>query len=228
MEMLLMFLMNDDIDQPITRWDEMFLPAELAEVVTELEYVNEAGEKVPLISEEMVYFDAGREPTPDEPPTHWPGSLALGLLLGGLSFLLGRRYLAPSDAQTANPKKWPRVAFGLYNAAVGLVVGIPGLALAVMWLVTDHTVTYAGENLFLGNPFTFLALPLGIALAVGSARARHWLRYLWMALAALGLLLLPLKLLPLFDQNNLLPIVFILPILLGLGLGWWRYGGDRA
>lgn len=219
-EMLLMFLMNNDIDDPVTRWEEMFLPGELEEVIQELEYVNKAGETVPLVVDELVYFEADIEPTPEEVPTRWPGALALGILLGALGAWLGRGYFG------APTSKGRRVAFGLYNALIGLVIGIPGLALAVMWAITDHTVTYHGENLLLGNPLTFLLLPLGIALAIGSTAARRWLRPLWIVLTGLGLVLLPLKLLPMFNQNIWLPLSFILPILLGLGFVWWRYGGD--
>lgn len=217
MEMLLMFLMNDDIDQPIDRWDDMFLPEELEEAVKNFEYENSEGEVVPLVKEEQIYFESGREPVPQKVPTHWPWALGLGLLLGGGAVLLGKRYF---DKRT----KGARIGFGLYNALVGLVVGLPGLALLVMWLVTDHKVTYANENLFLGNPLTFVVAPLGIALAFGSTRSEKWLRYLWAALVGLALLLLPLKLLPSFDQNNLLPALMLYPILLGFGAVWWVWG----
>lgn len=230
-EMLLMFLMNNDIDQPITRWDEMFLPGEVEKVIRDLRYVNKKGETVALVADEVVYFEpAGLAPTPEEPPTRWPGALGLGALLGGIAVGLGRRYFrsldAPSDG--ARPRRRWRVLFGLYHAAIGMIIGIPGLALAVMWMVTDHTVTYHSETLFLGNPLTFLLIPLGIALALGAASARRWLRPLWLVLAGLGLLLLPLSLLPAFDQNIWLPVAFILPILLGFGFVWWRHGGADA
>jgi len=226
-EMLLMFLMNSDIDQPVTRWEEMFLPGEVEKVIRDLSYVNKAGETVALVADEVVYFEpAGLAPIPEEPPTRVPGALAVGLLLGGLAVWLGRRYFLSAEASSdaSKPRRRWRVLFGLYHAAIGVMIGIPGLALAVMWIVTDHTVTYHGENLFLGNPLTFLLIPLGIALALGAASARRWLRPLWLVLAGLGILLMPLSLLPFFDQNIWLPVAFILPILLGFGYVWWRYG----
>jgi hypothetical protein len=217
MEMLLMFLMNDNIDSPIERWDDMFLPEELEEVVENTEYTNSRGEVVPLVKEKLVYYESDREPVPDTVPLRWPWVLGLGLLIGGGAFVMGRRYF---DKRT---KGW-RIGFGLYNAVVGLVVGLPGLALFVMWLVTDHEVTFANENLFLGNPLTFVVAPLGLALVFGSTRSETWLRYLWTGLMGLGLLLLPLKLLPIFDQNNLLPALLLLPILVGFGAVWWLCG----
>jgi hypothetical protein len=214
MEMLLMFLMNDDIDDPVERWDEMFLPEELEEVVKEMEYENEDGETVPLVREEVVYYESDREPVPDEPPTRWPVVLLVGLAVAAGAVGVGWRYFS------TRARSW-RVGFGLYNAVVGLAVGVPGLALFIMWVVTDHEVTFANENLLLGNPLTLLVAPLGLALALGSERAEGWLRQLWMVLAALGLALLPLKLVPVFDQNNLLPALLILPVLVGFGFVWW-------
>jgi hypothetical protein len=220
MEMLLMFLMNHNIDQPIERWDDMFLPEELEEVVRNAEYENDQGETVPLVKKELVYYESDRQPVPDKVPLRWPWALGLGLLIGGGAFALGRRYFQKRT------KSW-RIGFGLYNSAIGLIVGLPGLALFVMWLITDHKVTWANENLFLGNPLTFVVAPLGIALAFGSTRSETWLRYLWAGLMGLGLLFLPLKLLPFFDQNNLLPALLLLPILVGFGTVWWFFG-DRA
>ncbi|QDG53359.1 DUF4105 domain-containing protein [Persicimonas caeni] len=219
MEMLLMFLMNDDIDQPIERWDDMFLPEELEEAVENLEYKNSKGEVVPLVVEKEIYYESDRERVPQKAPTRWPWALAVGLLLGGTAVLLGKWYFD-------NRSKVARIGFGLYNALIGLVVGIPGLALFIMWAITDHKVTYANENLFLGNPLTLLAAPLGVALAFGSTRVENVLRFLWAGLAALGLAMLPLKLLPMFDQNNLLPALMLLPILLGFGAVWWVWGGS--
>lgn len=220
MEMLLMFLMNDSIDQPITRWDEMFLPGELEDVVRDFTYEGPDGGRVPLVSNVEDYYRSGRPEVPDRAPTHWPGALGMGVLLGGLALVLGRQYFAATRAQKPRAARAWRVLFGLYHALIGLVIGVPGLALAIMAMGTDHTVTYHNETLFLANPLTFLILPLGLMLVFGSARAARWLRPLWMLLTAAAVLLLPLKFLPAFDQNIVLPAVFILPILVGFCAAW--------
>jgi hypothetical protein len=90
-----------------------------------------------------------------------------------------------------------------------------GTALFVMWLITDHTVTYRNENLFLANPLTLLALPLGLMLTWGSRLARSWLRVIWLVLAVSGALGLVLKIIPLFNQDNWRLIALILPVSLG-------------
>lgn len=213
MEMLLMFLMNDSIDQPIQHWDEMFLPAQLEKWVERLEYENAAGEMVPLVEDKRDYYDSGRPTLPEEPPTRWPWWLLAGVLLGGWGAGVGWwRKQNPTQTKT-------RVAYGLYNALIGLVIGVLGLVLFIMACGTDHAVTYWNENLFLSNPVTFLALPLGVAVAFGSTRAQTWLPKIWYVCAALAVFLLPLKLLPMFDQGNALPMSFMIPTVVGAALG---------
>jgi hypothetical protein len=109
----------------------------------------------------------------------------------------------------------PRVLLGLEQLVLGLVLGFPGTVLLIMWLITDHTVTYHNENLFLANPLTLLVAPLGLMLTWGSPRARSGLRKLWLVLAATGTLGLVLKVIPVFNQDNWRLIAFILPISLG-------------
>ncbi|QRK05345.1 DUF4105 domain-containing protein [Archangium violaceum] len=210
MSLLLDFLMNDEIDKPVTRWQEAFLPDELERRVAETQVVGEDGQKRPLVAKTVnLYTAQGRPALPEQPPKYGPVLLVLGLVFGGGAVglaLWGRR----------SGGRAPRVLLGLQNVLVGLVFGIPGFALFVMWLFTDHTVTYRNENLFLANPLTVLALPLGFQLMFGSERARERLRLLWRVLAGLGVLGLVLKVLPPFDQDNWRLIALILPISLGM------------
>ena len=213
MEMLLMFLMNDSIDKQIAYWDEMFLPIRLERWVERLEYENDQGEMVELAGEEEIFYDAGRPPLPDKPLKRWPYWLLVGLFLGGTAALLGQW-------RQSNPEqKAPRRAHGFMQAFIGLVIGVPGLVLFLMASFTDHAVTYWNENLFLANPLTFLALPLGLMVVFGSDFGERWLARTMYACAGLALLLLPLKLLPMFDQGNWLVIPFMLPTVLGTAIG---------
>lgn len=215
MDLLLMYMMNDDIDQPIENWDAMFLPGELEEAVRNLTYETSSGDERKLVKKRIVYYDADREEPPDRAPAHWPWALLMSLVAaaGGLA---GARWW-----QTDRDDTPPRVVFGLYNAFIGLVLGLPGLMLFVMSIATDHKVTYWNENLFFANPLTFAVLPLGIAIAWGKKRPVEWLKWIWTALVATGALGLVLKVVPGFDQQNHLPIVFIYPISIGLAAALW-------
>jgi hypothetical protein len=207
MSVLLDFLMNDEIDRPITRWEEAFLPDELERQVAELQVMGPDGQKAPLVAKSWTYFQSDRPPVPEQPPRYGPWMLALGLAVGASA--VGLAYWGRRGGRL------PRVLLGLENMVLGLVFGLPGTALFIMWLVTNHTVTYRNENLFLANPLTLLALPLGLQLAWGSAKARARLRLVWLMLAASGMLGLLLKLLPMFDQDTWRLTALILPISMG-------------
>ncbi len=215
MSLLLDFLMNDEIDRPVTRWQEAFLPDELERQLAEFQVVGEDGQKRPLVAKNLNIYEAqGRPETPAAPPKYGPVLGLLGLALGA-----GALALAIWGGRTGG--RAPRILLGLQNAVVGLVFGIPGLALLVMWLGTEHTVTWRNENLFLANPLTLLALPLGVQVMFGSTKARERLLYLWVVLAGLGVLGLLLKALPMFDQDNWRLIVLLLPLSLGMAGAMW-------
>jgi hypothetical protein len=207
MSVLLDFLMNDEIDRPITRWQEAFLPDELERLVAEVQVAGADGQKAPLVAKSWNYFKSDRPRPPEQPPAYAPWMLALGLAVGASA--VGLAYWGRSG------HRLPRVLLGLEHVVLSLVLGFPGTALFIMASFTDHTVTYWNENLFLSNPLTLLMLPLGIMLIFGSTKARAILRVLWLALAASGLLGMVLKVLPMFDQDNWRLIALILPISLG-------------
>jgi hypothetical protein len=205
---LLDFLMNDEIDKPITAWDESFLPGELETLADKATYVD-GGQQMRVVAERRVLFDAGKPPLPSEPPAYGPWLLALGIGVGASALLLARSWRSGGS-------RIARALLGVETALVGLVLGLPGTVLLVMWLFTEHTVTHRNENLLLANPVTFAAFPLGIMLAFGSERARRALRGVWLLLSASGLVGLALKVLPLFDQDNWRIIALVLPVTLGM------------
>jgi len=215
MDLFLMFMMNDDIDQPIEQWHAMFLPDELEETVRDLDYETASGETRELVEDTTVFHDADRRRIPEKAPAHWPWALLMGVILGLGAFAWAAWWRRRHEDGTR------RVAFGLYNTMVGSLVGIPGLLLFVMSLITNHRVTYWNENLFFANPLTFAILPLGIALAWGKSRAVEWMKWIWTALVATGLLGLALKVLPAFDQQNRLPVALIYPISVGFAAAYW-------
>jgi hypothetical protein len=214
MSVLLDFMMNDEIDRPITRWEEAFLPDELELQVAALRIPGPDGQPVPLVAKQWNYYESSRARPPSAPPNYGPWVLALGVALGGAA-------LGFAEWERRGGGRLPRVLLGLENAVLGLVLGIPGTALLIMWLVTDHTVVYRNENLFLANPLTLLALPYGVRLMFGSQKVRTRLRWVWALLAAGGALGVALKVLPPFDQNNWRLIALILPISVGMAGAFW-------
>jgi len=218
MDWLLMFLMSEVIDHPVTKWEEMFLPTELERNVANLRYRDEAGQERALVSESVVYFDAHRQrPVPDRASPIWFRALIPGVILGLPALLLG--------ILVRRRGKW--TLFGIYSALVGLILGLPASALFFMSTFTGHTVTYANENLFLANPLALAVVPIGFLVAFGRRkRGRRLLQLFWLLLAVLACLYLLLKLFPFFDQSNGAAVATILPVLFGfaaaVGLSWKR------
>ena len=211
MDWLLMFLMGRSIDQPINEWDEMFLPDELEKYVGRVEYRDEQGNIVPLVSDSYIHHKVPEySGVPARVPVRWFPGLFCGLVLAGVVIALAWYKKRGS--------KQGRILFGLYNFLIGFLLGIPGLALIFLMFFTDHRVTYYNENLLLTNPLSALAIPLGLLAAFNVGRSSQYLLYLWRFLAVAGVLALVGKLLTSVDQENWQSLGAILPVLLALAL----------
>jgi hypothetical protein len=212
---LLMFLMNNTIDQEIRRWDDMFLPEELERNVTEFSYVDKNGNRRNLVKKAYTFFNAkNRKPLPEGAPAHWPLGLIIGVVSG-----IGAIFLAIGYSLN---RKYARLSFAIYHIIIGFIYGLPGLILLFMSFFTDHIVTYHNENLLLANPFTFLLIPLGIGMIFKNTFSLKWLPTLWYFLVGLNIIMLLLKLFPAFDQQNWLSISLILPLNLAMAYGWMK------
>jgi len=212
---LLMFLMNNTIDQEIRRWDDMFLPEDLERNIAEFSYKDDSGNTHKLVKSNYTFFHSkDRVPLPDGAPAHWP----VGLMIGFLSAVLA---IVGAIGYNKN-KKYMKLLFGIFHIMVGIVYGIPGLALFLMSFFTDHTVTYHNENLLLANPFTFLFILFGVGILVNNKFSLKWLPNLWYFLCGLNMILLILKLFPAFDQQNWLSISMIMPLNLAMVFSWYK------
>ncbi len=225
MLLILDFLQNDQLDRPITLRQHAFLPDELEAQLAALIVTRPDGTRGPAVRRAWTYFQSERPRPPARAPDWTPWLLGLGGLLGGLALLLTRWW-------TRRGAQLPRVLLGLLTAGLGGAFGVVGLALFFIGGFTDHAVAHRNENLFLANPITLAALPLGLMLAFGSAPARTGLRWVWSCLAASTLLGLALKVLPSFDQDNWNIVALVLPVNLGFAAAAWlehrRWGASAA
>jgi hypothetical protein len=210
MDWLLMFVMSGVVvDQPATKWQEMFLPLELERDVRLVTVPDGQGGEKPLVAEESVYANARVTHVPPETPVPgWPPALAVGLALAACALLPAWRL--------RRKKRGAEIAFGACSSLIGLVFGGLGALLFFVAAFTDHSLTYWNENLFLVNPLTLAALPLGIMAARRWDRWGAWLFWLWRGLAAVAGLYLIAKLLPVLGQKNGQAIAMIAPLVFGL------------
>jgi len=201
---LLMFLMNDSIDKPIMEWDDMFLPYELQAKIGRLTISDSSGIEQNLVTQEKYFYRATRDPVPLDVPSFLVPMLLGGIGLGVLSLITG--YMFYKDF------RFSKSVFAIYNAVIGLILGIAGTVLFLMSMFTDHVVTYNNENLFLANPLTLVA---GIASIVWLFQKNKFpviLPVCWTILGIGSLSLCLLKFFPSFNQQNYWEIGLILPI----------------
>ena len=209
MNLLLMYLMNNSIDQPIPVWDTMFLPDELEKHILALKVRDQNGQLVPFAKDHIVLYEGDQYKIPQKPPNLHPQAFLFGFLLLLPALIFGFWYKNSNGL-------YPRISFGLYNSLLGLFLGIPGLGLAFMSFFTDHDVTFHNENLITVNPLTFLLFIIGILIIIDHKKAVKWLYWFWSFEVTALIIALSVKVLPPFNQDNWLILLFILPIFSGI------------
>lgn len=206
------------VDRRLTAWEEMFLPGKVEEQLRRLEVPDENGAMVPLVRSERVFYEADRAPMRAEPPNRLGWFALLGFGLGGAFVALAGHVRRAGSA---------RYAFAILAMLWAAFGGLTGLLLAGLWGFTNHTIAYHNENLLQLNPLMLTLVLLAPALAFGArwaARPALWIATITAALSLLGLLLKPL---PIFIQGNLPLIALTLPANLGLAWAVYRLSKER-
>ncbi|MGF1633720.1 MAG: DUF4105 domain-containing protein [Phycisphaerae bacterium] len=200
-------------DEPLDRWAEAFLPMRLRAFMNDVRVPDASGERVPLVSRELVLHAAGNYAVPGEPPVRWPGFLLAGVVLGGgvaAGARSGRRWLV-------------RVAAGLV-AAVGLLAGLVGVVLAFMIFFTGHWPVRWNPNALHFVPF-WLILAWAGAGWIGFGRLRRTARISAGLVAGCSLAgLLAALVFGFGDMNGL---VLMLPTTLGVLAAVWTKRTDN-
>jgi len=187
-------------DQPLSAWQESFLPEVLQMQLREVRIDNGHGALQPLLrSEQLVSPNRLDVPPANAPDLRLPLALA-GLLLGVL-IALGRRW-------------WP-IGYALLGTLYLLCAGIIGLVLLALWTLTTHHSAWGNANLLLFNPLAFLLLPTLWRSRRGFAASRFMDGVIALQLLAIMIAVL-LHLLPGTVQQNQPWLLFALPCWLAL------------
>ncbi len=187
-------------DQPLSRWQEAFVPMRLADALRQVR--NSEGR--PLVQAEQELLPHRIAPEPSESPRHWWPWLLCGLIAAaGLVALRRRRRLLGGLA----------LPFWLF-------CGIGGALLTYLWGFSAHQAAWANRNLLQLSPLCLLLVPAAVTLLRGRV-PRAWFRIVLWAVAGLSLLGLVLHWLTLQAQYNLQWIVLLLPIHVALA---WALG----
>jgi hypothetical protein len=196
--------MGNVIDRPIRQWEEMFLPAKLAEGV------SRAG----LVEREVMLVRDRRPPLRTAAPA-W----TLESLLGGVAAAaawIGIGELA------ARGRRGARVAMGVATVALGAVAGFLGCLFLFLWIFTNHEVAYHNENILQCAPFAVGLAIVGRGALRGRASAIQWASRMALGAFACSALGLAAKVLPWFSQDNALVIAFALPLWAGVAAAMFR------
>ena len=190
-------------DQPLSVWDESFIPMRLADAMRETTGSN--GKPLVLSEERILPQRLAAEPAEFRQPW-WPWLLA-GCLLGGLFLMLAHRALR---------------AAGMCALVLWSLCSVFGLLMLYLWFGTVHRFAWGNHNVLLFNPLCLLLLPAGWQLMRGRNMHRPWFRRL-LGLTALGALVAVFLLwLPVNPQPNARWIALMLPIHMALYFGLRR------
>lgn len=129
------------VDGPINRWQELFIPGELAGALATA-HTNLGGLRQPLVVEDVMLFESSLPEPPAAPVARWLRYLLASLALVAFGWALARK--APG-------------AVRLLSRAWLLATGLAGCALLFFWFGTNHAVASLNLNLLLFSP---LWLPL--------------------------------------------------------------------
>ena len=205
------FWMGQNIDKPITVWDEMFLPSEVAMRINDLYYTDPYGNERRLVSSvETVNHSVGRPAVRNVPVNPWPGFMFASLLFCELLLLFyllwGRR-------------KGYRAFVGITNSLLGLFFGIAGSMLFFLMFFTNHDYTFNNINIVFINPLLLAAVPLGFILGfTGSTEKRIFasriLRALWAYVFLGAVFSIAIRFFSAFFQQNQVTQALIIPIAL--------------
>ncbi|HEY0672697.1 MAG TPA: DUF4105 domain-containing protein [Longimicrobiales bacterium] len=197
----LQLAMGNPIEDPLTAWEESFIPMELRDWVRQVQVRAANGQMVPLVTREVTMFEAQREPLAESPPNLIIWYLLIGLLLGGALLLLARGTLSGARL--------------LVLAAVislwSFVVGFFGLLISLLWALTDHWPTYYNENILQANVLSLVLSGFAVT-ALLRARGQRTAMRLALVIAGLSVLGFMLQVFPRLDQVNGEIIALFMPV----------------
>lgn len=178
-------------DQPLSRWQEAFVPMRLADA---LRQVNNTDGR-PLVQSEQELLPHRIAPEPKDSARRWWPWLLVGLAAAAGVLALRRR---------------PRLLAGL-ALPLWLLCTLAGGLLVFLWGFSAHQAAWANRNLLLLSPLCVLLLPGAVALLRRHPPGRLFRAVLWLV-AAQALAGLVLHWLSLQPQVNVQWIVLLLPV----------------
>jgi hypothetical protein len=131
------------IDQPISRWDEFFIPSELAASLAVMEHPGADGLQ-PLMLEDVMLYQSTLNAPPPVPGNWWPRYLLVSMGLLAIAWLACRLLRALNPVMLV--RGWL------------LLSGLAGVIMLIFWFFTDHVAVSQNLNLLVFNPLWWVVL----------------------------------------------------------------------
>jgi Domain of unknown function (DUF4105) len=191
-------------DQPMSRWEEAYVPMRLAASLREAKRPDGR----PLVLSEETVAPHRIAPEPPEFQRAWWRWLLAGLAIAALWSWLQRRR--------------PRTAAGL-ALVFWFTAALLGTVMSAIWQGTEHRFGWANHNLMLLSPLSWLLLPGGWRLARGRSAGRLF-RLALIATVTFAVLAPFLHWVVAVPQTNAHWIALLMPIHAAFGIAWLRAG----
>lgn len=192
-------------DQPMTMWEQAFVPRRLADILAEAK--NDDGR--PLVLDRQPILAHRIAPEPDAHALRWWLWGLSGVAIGFALAWLGMRT--------------PRIVAAIL-LPFWLLSGAIGALLLFLWFGTAHVMGWANHNLFLLNPLAWLALPGAWRMLRGRMPGR-WSVAVTFAIAACAAVGLLVRWVSAQPQANMHWIALLLPV--HVAIAWWFAQSNR-
>jgi len=229
-------LMNSNIDRPMSRWEEMFLPLSLRERLSHIESnVAEGGERKMLLSDPQIIMEF---PPPNAETD--PYQFASVILIVPVLFLLLMLKKIPMSYFATHSRvglKMAGVSFrvlGLLGLITALFSGIYGTLMLGSWFVSDHLDLHHNVNLLLFWPMDLLGFFVAMRWLLFckpwpmTHNSAPFVHYYMMAHVVGMIVYAAVTLLQLVDQSTGRVALYVLPGFMLFTLLIWLVGFQPA
>ncbi len=197
-------------DQPLSGWQEAFIPMALQRELRAVQVPDGRGGHSPLVIEEhQVSPNRVQAPPPQAPDLRGPMALAGGAL--AVLLVMARRRVP--------------TLFAVLASTWLVLAGAAGVLMLGLWTLTSHHSAWANANLLLFNPLAFALIP-AIWRSLRGVATTRWMDGLLVVQLVTGLIAIALHLLPGVVQQNQPWLLFALPV--WLAVAWSLRSGHST
>jgi hypothetical protein len=208
MYVLLNFIAGEEIDKPVSKYEEMYLPSEFAAALVDFTYADANGNIQPLVSSvEKLNTAIGRPAVLSKPPRGELYAFFAGVT-GAVIFI----FLLIAEKKN----RFFRIVFGIIQTLMILYWALMGTVLFYAMFFSHHTYTYNNLNIIYANPLLFAGIPFGILYAVTKHEHKRAfysrvLKALWTYILAGTVLTAALRIAGFNHTDNTLTLLLIIP-----------------